>query len=114
MSISSKYFQNGVCTVKVLFVAPVVKKFTCHTCLLVWCGCCGGFTAAVTVVLTDLSGSKFFPAYCHSLSTHLMDPVKVGSLTMYFASDISFSLKNTIKIRNSCLDNNSNRLAMFN
>ena len=99
MSISLKYFQKGVCRVKVLFLAPVVENFTCHSCLLVWCGCCGGFTAALTIVLTDLSGSKVFPPYCQSLSTHLLYPVNVNCLTMYFAADIIFSLKNRIKIR---------------
>jgi hypothetical protein len=68
--------------VTVLFLLPVVDNLTCHMCLLVWCGCCVGYSAAVTIVITDLSGSKLSPPHCRTLSAQLMDPVNVGNPTM--------------------------------
>ena len=55
--------------VKVFFLPPVVQNCTCLTCLLVLRGCCRGLSAAVTIVLTDLSGSKICWPYCHTVSS---------------------------------------------
>ena len=113
-SVYFKYYQRVVFRVKVLFLSPAVQYCTYLTCLLVSRGCCCVLSAAVTIVLTDLSGSKFIPSNCHTLSTHLMDPLKVGCLTTYFPADISLLIKNHITIRISCLNHSSSRVAMFN
>jgi hypothetical protein len=65
-SLSFKYYQRVVFRVKVLFLAPVVQSCTCHTCLLVWRGCCCGLSAVVTNVLTVLPVLKF----SHHIATH--------------------------------------------
>ena len=109
-----KYYQSVVFSVKVLFLAPVVEICICHTCLLVSRGCCCGLSAAVTIVLNDLTGSEFCSTYCHTLSTRLMYSIKFDCLTTQFSVDIFNSLKNRFTIRTACLDQCSSWVAMIN
>jgi len=100
--ISFNYYEKVVFRVKVLFCVPVVHNCPCHTWLLVSRCCCCEFSS-LTIVLTDLSGTQVSPPHCHTLSGHLMDPVNVGSVTMYCAPDILFSLQIRLLTRSRVL-----------